>query len=330
MDSWEGRQTLVTGGGGFIGGHLAVALNRAGARVRAFCRYNSRGDPGTLGWFQAADTSGIEVIFGDLRDLESIQHATRGAEVVFHLGAQISIPYSYVNPRDFIETNVGGTLNVAQAAMNAGVRRVLHISTSEVYGDARAWPITESHPVAPRSPYAASKVGADMLMYSLHHSHALAVTIARPFNTYGPHQSVRAIVPTIATQAICGGPLRLGRIDTRRDLTFVRDTVKGLIAIAGTDASLGRTVQIGSGEDVSVNQLVELIGELVGRKLEVEFDPKRVRPADSEIERLVCDHGVATALAGWTPTTDLRTGLAETLAWIGDNLHRYDAAEYAI
>ncbi len=199
---WEGRQTLVTGGGGFIGGHLAIALVRAGARVRALCRYNSRGDRGTLDWFPGSEADAIEVRFGDLRDLESVQDAMTGVEVAFHLGAQIAIPYSYVNPRDFFATNVGGSLNVAQAALTAGVARLVHLSTSEVYGATRTLPIDEAHPLDPRSPYAASKVGADALMASWHASFGLPVVIARPFNTYGPHQSARAIVPTIALQAL--------------------------------------------------------------------------------------------------------------------------------
>lgn len=330
MDSWEGRQTLVTGGGGFIGGHLAVALSRAGARVRAFCRYNSRGDRGTLDWFEPADTAELEIVHGELRDPESVAQAMGGAEVVFHLGAQIAIPYSFANPRDFFETNVGGTLNVAQAALQAGVRRVVHVSTSEVYGDARTLPITEQHPLAPRSPYAASKVGADALMQSFARTYALPVVVARPFNTYGPHQSARAIVPTIVTQALSGGPLRLGSLEPRRDLSFVTDTVSGLLAIAAADCTVGETLQLGSGSDVSIGDLVELIGELIGRRLEVEHDPARVRPADSEVPRLLADHRRVTAVTGWEPAVELRAGLARTLEWTRENQRRYRAQEYAI
>jgi dTDP-glucose 4,6-dehydratase len=318
----------VTGGGGFIGGHLAVALNRAGSRVRVLCRYSSRGDRGTLEWFDRGETDGIEVVHGDLRDPESVELALDGAEVVFHLGAQIAIPYSFVNPRDFFETNVGGTLNVAQAALRSGVRRVVHVSTSEVYGNAESMPITERHPLAPRSPYAASKVGADMLMDSFRASFGLPVAIARPFNAYGPHQSARAIVPTIAVQALSGSRLRLGLLDPRRDLTFVRDTVQGLLAIAIADGAVGRTLQIGSGTDVSVGELVQVIGELVGRELEVELDSERVRPAESEVARLVCDGSATTAVTGWRPSSDLRDGLALTLTWIEDHAHLFDAGEY--
>ena len=319
----------MTGGGGFIGGHLAVALHRGGARVRAFCRYNSRGDRGTLEWFAPADVDGIEVVHGDLRDQESVVEAMTGTEIVFHLGAQIAIPYSLSNPRDFFETNVGGALNVAQAALAAGVQRVVHVSTSEVYGNPDSWPITERHPLAPRSPYAASKVGADMLMESFHRALELPVVIARPFNTYGPHQSARAIVPAILIQALRGPRVRLGLLEPRRDLSFVSDTVSGLLAIGSADGVLGYTLQLGSGTDVSVGELVTLIGELVGHELEVELDPGRVRPAASEVSRLLSDHALVTAMTGWRPQVELSSGLNQTRSWIERNQHRYRAEEYA-
>jgi nucleoside-diphosphate-sugar epimerase len=320
---------LVTGGGGFIGGHLAVALVRAGARVRVLCRYNSRGDRGTLDWFPGPEADTIEVQFGDLRDLESVQRAMKGVEVAFHLGAQIAIPYSYLNPRDFFATNVGGTLNVAQAALGAGVARVVHVSTSEVYGDASTLPITEDHRLAPRSPYAASKAAADMLISSWHASFQLPVVTARPFNTFGPHQSARAIVPTIATQALNGGQVRLGSLAPRRDLTFVSDAVAGLLAIAGAEGVSGGTLQLGTGSDVSIGELVGLVGELTGRELEPELDPERVRPAASEISRLRCDHARTTEMTGWRPVVDLRSGLEQTIEWLRGNRHRYRALEYA-
>jgi nucleoside-diphosphate-sugar epimerase len=327
---WSGRQILVTGAGGFIGGHLAVALNREGARVRGFCRYSSRGDRGTLSWFPPSDTDGIEVVHGDLRDPESVAAATAGIEVVFHLGAQIAIPYSLLNPRDFAETNVLGTLNVAQAALASGVQRLVHVSTSEVYGEVSAWPISEGQALAPRSPYAATKAGADMLIDSFNRALGLPSVTARPFNTYGPHQSARAVVPAIATQALAGGPVRLGRLEPRRDLTFVADTVAGLLAIAAVPDATGRTVQLGSGSDVSVGELVGLVGELVGRELDVELDAARVRPASGEVSRLLCDHSLATALTGWRPQVELREGLAQTVRWLESNQSRYRAGEYAI
>jgi NAD dependent epimerase/dehydratase len=326
---WQGRRVLVTGGGGFIGGHLAVALVAAGASVRALCRYNSRGDRGTLDWFDPGRTAEIEVVFGDLRDPESAQQAMAGIEIAFHLGAQIAIPYSYVNPRDFVMTNVVGTLNVAQAALQADVQRLVQMSTSEVYGEPRTWPITPDHPVSPRSPYAASKAGADLLVQSLHASFDLPVVIARAFNTYGPHQSARAIVPTIATQAVQGDRIKLGALDPRRDLTFVTDTVSGLMAIAAAPDVVHETLQLGSGHDVSIAELVTLIGELTGRELQVELDPQRVRPPDSEVSRLLCDYGATRSLTGWAPSVDLRDGLARTLESIRRDQHRYRAGEYA-
>jgi dTDP-glucose 4,6-dehydratase len=328
VHSWEGQQILVTGGGGFIGGHLAVSLNRAGARVRVLCRYNSRSDRGTLDWFSPAETDGIEVTFGDLRDPESVERTMERIQVVFHLGAQIAIPYSFVNPRDFIETNVGGTLNVAQAAMRAGVERVVHVSTSEVYGQAGALPITENHPLQPRSPYAASKVAADMLMLSFHSGMSLPVVIARPFNTYGPHQSARAVIPTIIIQALQGAEIKLGSLEPRRDMTFVGDTAAGLMAVAGAEGAVGRTLQLGTGSDASVAELVAIVGEIVGRELHVEFDPERVRPADSEIDRLLSDRSALTAMTGWEPEVGLRAGLEQTIAWFRDHPHLY-RVEYA-
>lgn len=330
MTFWEGRRVLVTGAGGFIGGHLATALNREGARVRGLCRYTSRRDRGTLDWFNDAETAGIEVTFGELRDPESVEQAVSTCEIVFHLGAQIAIPYSYVNPRDFVETNVGGALNVAYAALREGVSRVVHVSTSEVYGQAESWPITEHHRLAPRSPYAASKAGADLLMQSFQHAHGLPVVIARPFNTYGPHQSARAVIPTIITQVLAGGSVRLGSLEPRRDLTFVTDTVSGLLALAREDQAAGGVLQLGSGSDISIGELVALIGELVGRDVRIEQDQERVRPPDSEVPRLLSDFSETQALTGWRPQVDLRSGLGQTIAWIQANQHRYRTSEYAL
>ncbi len=326
----EGRRVLVTGAGGFIGGHLAAELVSLGARVRGLVRYNSRNDRGTLGWLDPAISAEVEVVPGELRDIESVSRAVQGVEVVFHLGAQIAIPYSYTNPRDFFEVNALGSLNVAQAALTAGVHRVLHASTSEVYGSAQTVPITEDHPLEPQSPYAASKVAADKLMDSFHRSFELPVTIVRPFNTYGPFQSARAIIPTIVSQALAGGPVRLGSLHPRRDLTFVQDTASGFVAAARADAATGRTLQLGTGETVTIGELVELVGEVMGRDLEVEHEAERVRPAKSEVERLVSNPALATRLTGWRPTVPLREGLGRTIDWIQGNLHRYRVDHYVI
>jgi dTDP-glucose 4,6-dehydratase len=327
---FAGRQVLVTGAGGFIGAHLASALVAEGACVRAFVRYNSRHERGTLDWLDPAIASEIEVISGELRDIESVTQAVRGIELLFHLGAQIAIPYSYVNPRDFFEVNALGSLNVAQAALSAGVRHVLHTSTSEVYGTARSVPITEDHPLEPQSPYAASKVAADKLMDSFHRAFDLPVTIVRPFNTYGPFQSARAIIPTIVTQALAGGPVHLGSLHPRRDLTFVEDTAAGFIAAARAADTVGVTMQLGTGQAVSVAELVELVGEILGRELVVEEDADRVRPAKSEVELLLSDPQLIRERTGWQATVTVRDGLARTIAWIERNLERYRIGQYQI
>jgi NAD dependent epimerase/dehydratase len=324
----EGRQALVTGGGGFIGAHLCAALVAEGARVRALARYNSRDDRGALDWLEREVSGEIEVVLGDLRDPESVTGAVEGAEVVFHLGAQIAIPYSYVNPRDFFETNVLGSLNVAQAALANEVERLVHTSTSEVYGSAVSVPISEDHPLQAQSPYAASKMAADKLMDAFHASFGLPVVVLRPFNTYGPFQSARAVIPTIVSQALAGGPVKLGSLHPRRDLTFVSDTAAGFIAAAGADAVVGRTIQLGTGFDVSIGELVELIGELLGRELDVELEESRVRPPDSEVERLISSPRLARELTGWAPSVELRAGLARTIPWIEANVDRYRTDHY--
>jgi len=326
----RGSSVLVTGGGGFIGGHLCARLVEVGARVRAFARYNSRNDRGTLDWLDPAVAREIDVVLGDVRDVESVGRAIQGTDTVFHLAAQIAIPYSYANPRDFFETNVLGSLNVAEGARAAGVRRVVHTSTSEVYGSARVIPIDEDHPLEPQSPYAASKLGADKLMDSYHRSYDLPVTILRPFNTFGPFQSARAIIPTILSQALTGGRLRLGSLDPRRDLTFVSDTVEGFLAAAVSDAAIGRTLQLGTGTDVSIGELVDLIAGIVGRELRVDHDPSRVRPPKSEVMRLISNPQLALELTGWSCQVSLRDGLARTLDWITANKSRFRTDQYVI
>jgi dTDP-glucose 4,6-dehydratase len=330
MTTLAGRSVLVTGAGGFIGGHLVERLVRDGARVRALCRYNSRNERGTLDWLEPTVTADVEVVLGELRDVESVATAVAGTEVVLHLGAQIAIPYSYVNPRDFLEVNVLGTLNVAQAALQHGVQRVVHTSTSEVYGSAQTVPITEAHPLEPQSPYAASKLAADKLMDSYHRSFELPVCVLRPFNTYGPRQSARAIIPTIISQALVGPTIRLGSLHPRRDLTYVEDTVAGFVAAATRDAAVGRTIQLGTNHDVSVGDLVDMVAKVLGRELTAETDPQRVRPEKSEVERLVAGPFLAAELLGWEPAVDLREGLARTIDWIERNAERYRVDHYVI
>jgi dTDP-glucose 4,6-dehydratase len=243
---------------------------------------------------------------------------------------QIAIPYSYINPRDFIEVNVVGTLNVAQAALRAGVRRVVHTSTSEVYGTARTVPITEEHPLEPQSPYAASKVAADKVIESFHRAFGLPACVLRPFNTYGPRQSARAVVPTIISQALAGDTVRLGALAPRRDLTYVEDTVAGFVAAACAPDAVGRTIQLGTNTDISVAELVGLVGELLGRELQVEIDDRRVRPDGSEVARLMSGPFLARELLGWAPRTGLREGLGATIEWIARNAGRYRARDYVI
>jgi NAD dependent epimerase/dehydratase len=326
----RGTQVLVTGAGGFIGGHLVELLVREGASVRALCRYNSRNERGTLDWIDEAVVSEVDVHLGELRDIESVERAVGGTEVVFHLAAQIAIPYSYVNARDYFETNVLGSLNVAQAALRHGVRRVVHTSTSEVYGTAQTVPITEDHPLEAQSPYSASKIGADKLMDSFHRSHELPVTVLRPFNTFGPRQSARAVIPTIISQALAGDVVRLGSTDPKRDLTYVEDTAAGFVAAARSDAAIGRTVQLGTGEAISVGEIVERVAAVLGKELTVETEEARVRPPQSEVQLLLSDPSRARELLGWEPAIGIDEGLARTIAWIEANASRFRLGDYVI
>jgi len=328
--SVQGRAVLVTGAGGFIGGHLVERLVRDGARVRALVRYNSRNERGTLDWLPPDAVREVEVVLGELRDIESVGRAVAGTEIVFHLGAQIAIPYSFVNPRDYFETNVLGTLNVAQSALAHDVSRIVHTSTSEVYGTARQVPITEDHPLEPQSPYAASKIAADKLIDSYHRSFRLPATVLRPFNTYGPRQSARAVIPTIISQALAGDVLRLGSLDPRRDLTFVTDTVDGFVRAALAPEAIGRTVQLGTERDVSVGDIVRVVGEVLGRELTVKQDADRIRPEASEVMRLVSSPRVASELLGWSAQVDLQEGLRRTIEWIEGSRERFRTEHYVI
>jgi dTDP-glucose 4,6-dehydratase len=327
---WQDRLVLVTGAGGFIGSHLVEELVERGARVRAFVRYNSRGDWGFIGALAPQVQERVEVVAGDLRDANAVADAIRGAATVFHLGAMVSIPYSYVHPREVAETNVLGTLNVLAAARDLGVERVVHTSTSEVYGTAQYVPIDEKHPLVGQSPYSASKIGADQLAESFYRSYDLPVAIARPFNTYGPRQSARAVIPTIISQAIAGERIFIGARHPTRDLNFVRDTVRGFVQVAECDAAVGQVVNLGCGRETSVGDLVDLIVKLVGRRVEVTFDATRVRPDRSEVGRLVADNKRARELLGWAPQTDLEEGLRRTIQWISEHASLYRPREYAV
>lgn len=314
--TFDRQQVLVTGAGGFIGSHLCERLVQAGARVRAFVRYNSRGDTGLLADIEPHTRAAIEVVAGDLRDYEAVRQAIDGCDIVFHLGALIAIPYSYLHPREVTEVNVLGTLNVLQAARAAGTKRVIHTSTSEVYGTAESPKITEHHRLQGQSPYAASKIAADKLVESFHRSYGLPTVTVRPFNTYGPRQSMRAVIPTIVAQAIRGPRIRIGSLTATRDFTFVTDTADGFIAAARADAVLGEEFNLGTDSEITVGEVIEHVARLLGRPLSPEVETDRLRPSASEVYRLRSDNSKAAARLGWRPTVPFDTGLAAVIEWV--------------
>lgn len=330
MSEWTGRRVLVTGAGGFIGSQLTETLVRNGANVRAFVRYNSRGDAGLLRQLPANVVRELDVTAGDLRDTAAIDRAVAGVDIVFHLGAIISIPYSYKHPMETAETNFMGTLNVLLACRTHGVERLVHTSTSEVYGTAQFTPMDESHPLQGQSPYSASKIGADKLVESFYRSYNLPAVTVRPFNTYGPRQSARAVIPTIITQALTGDCIRLGALDARRDFTYVRDTVSGFLRAADAPEVLGQEVNLGTGADIAVGELAEQIIRLVGRPVTIAVESERLRPEKSEVMRLLSDNGLARRVLGWEPVYSLDEGLRETIAWIADHLDFYHVGRYEI
>jgi dTDP-glucose 4,6-dehydratase len=327
--SWEGRRVVVTGAAGFIGSHLTEQLLGLGARVSAFVRYNSRNDDGLLEPM-AAEQDELRIVRGDVRDLDTISGLVDDAEIVFHLAALVGIPYSYVHVGEVVGVNVLGTLNVLTAAKEARAERVVIASTSEVYGSARTVPMDESHPKQPQSPYAGSKVGSDALALSFHAAFGLPVTVVRPFNTYGPRQSDRAIIPTIISQALVGDDVVLGNLSPRRDFTYATDTAAGFIAAAASQRSVGEELNLGTGSDVSVGELAERIGALLGRELRIQESQERVRPPTSEVDRLVSDNSKARELAGWEPHVSLDEGLSRTITWIQSNPELYDPTSYRI
>jgi NAD dependent epimerase/dehydratase len=319
--------SLVTGAAGFIGSHLCENLTRNGERVRAFIHYNSRN---YWGWLEQSDyRDQIEVMAGDLRDLDSVLHAVDGTDKVYHLGALIGIPYSYESPLAYVRTNIEGAYNVLEAARRTGVGRVLITSTSEVYGTALYVPIDEKHPLQPQSPYSASKIGADNLALSYHLSFGLPVVIARPFNTFGPRQSSRAVIPTIATQLLSGiREISLGNLAPRRDLTYVEDTVEAMRLISRENQFIGKVVNIGSQKDISVGEIFEKLCTLLKCPATVRSQPERVRPDKSEVMRLLCDASLLKTVTGWVPRYSLDEGLEKTVAWLKDHLMLYKPDTY--
>ena len=328
--NWKNKNVLLTGAGGFIGSHLAERLVYLGANVKAFVRYNSRNDCGQLEYLPENILSKITVIAGDLRDPDAVRDAVVDTDIIFHLGSLIAIPYSYVHPMEVIDTNVLGTTNVLMAAKDNDVEKIIHTSTSEVYGTARYVPIDEKHPLQGQSPYSASKIGADMIAYSFCTSFKLPVAIIRPFNTYGPRQSARAVTPTIITQALAKKVIQLGSLHPTRDLTFVTDTIEGFIKVAEEEKSIGEVINIGSGFEISVGDLAEKIVKLSQSKAKIETDKKRIRPKDSEVERLWADCTKARKLLGWQPQMKLDDGLKRTITWISDHIDEYKVGMYTI
>ena len=329
------NRILVTGADGFIGSHLTEALVRRGEQVRAFVQYNSFNSWGWLDHCDPAVKGGFEVFAGDVRDPHGVREAMKGCDAVLHLAALIAIPYSYHSPAAYVDTNVTGTLNILQAARDAGVRRLVQTSTSEVYGTAQVVPIREDHRLQGQSPYAATKIAADQLAYSFHASFGLPVVIARPFNTYGPRQSARAVIPTIIGQIAAGQRrIRLGAVSPTRDFNYVADTVAGFIAALDSGEGLGEVVNFGSNFEVSIGETAALIAEVMGVDLEIETDEARLRPGNSEVERLWADNAKAQRLFGWTPAyagrEGLRRGLQETVDWFRrpENLRGYKTDIY--
>ncbi len=325
---WDEKIVLVTGAGGFIGSHLTERLINMGAHVKAFVRYNSRNDWGLLEMFAKETKEKIDIIMGDIRDANAVNEAVKDVDIVFHLGAIIAIPYSYLHPRETVETNIIGTLNVLKAGLDNSIERIVNTSTSEVYGTAQYVPIDEKHPLQGQSPYSASKIGADKIAESFFRSYDLPVVTIRPFNTYGPRQSARAVIPTIITQALTSDIVHIGSLHPKRDFTYIDDTVNGFIKIAETDGIFGDVINIGSNSEISIGTLVDKIRSITGRDFEVKTDDSRIRPEKSEVQRLSADNRKARELIAWEPKVSLDEGLTSTVKWISENIDIYKAEIY--
>jgi dTDP-glucose 4,6-dehydratase len=325
------KQALVTGAGGFAGSHLVDRLLRDGWCVRAFVRYTSAGLAGWLDRDPPAARADVEVVAGDVRDEQAVRDAMVGVDTVFHLAALVGIPYSYQHPREVVDTNVTGTLNVLTAARDHGVRRVVHASTSEVYGSAVRVPMDEDHPLQAQSPYAASKIGAEKLVESFHASFGVPTVVMRAFNMFGPRQSQRAVIPVVVSQALSGRTIRLGNTSARRDFTFVGDTMDAFVRAAATPAAVGQVFNVGTGRDIAVGDLARLVASLAGRAdIDIETDEIRFRPEQSEVNRLCADSRRALDVLGWTPRLSLEDGLRATLEWFGAHRGHENPAVYAV
>jgi NAD dependent epimerase/dehydratase len=326
----RGRKILVTGAGGFIGSHVTEYLLGNGADVTAFLRYTSTGAIGHLASLNSDTRRMLSLVYGDIRNRDDAVRAVSGNDIIIHLAAQIAIPYSYISPADFLNVNAVGTLNVLEAGREARVKRIVHLSTSEVYGSAQYVPIDEQHPLVAQSPYAASKIAADKIAESFHRSFGTPVVIARPFNTYGPRQSARAVIPTIILQALRGKTIRLGNIDTRRDLNYVGDTATALVRMALSSKNVGLQFNIASGKDYSIAELVEFVADILGRNLTIKSDRRRIRPKGSEVTRLQGDGSRAVRSFRLGRRTDIKTGLKKTIAYYEANIATFSVEDYQV
>jgi NAD dependent epimerase/dehydratase len=328
---WQNKRVLITGADGFIGSHLTERLTQEGAKIRAFVYYNSFGRWGWLDELPSDLSEKIEIFLGDIRDSNRVMEAVKGQEVVFHLASLIAIPYSYHAPDSYVQTNINGTLHVINACRQIQVERIVHTSTSEVYGTAQYVPIDEKHPLQGQSPYSATKIGADMLAESFHRSFGLPIAIMRPFNTYGPRQSARAVIPTILGQLYEGAKyIKLGALHPTRDFNYVHDIVSAFLAVAETEAAIGRVINVGSGREISIGDLVETLFRITGKKAEVICEKERLRPERSEVDRLSCDSSIVRNLTGWKPIHSLEKGLEITAQWVEHNIHRFRSKVYNI
>lgn len=325
---WCGKKVLVTGAGGFIGSHLVERLVELGAETRAFVHYNALG---SWGWLDhSLVRKDIEVVAGDVCDQDSVRRAMRESELVFHLAALIAIPYSYYAPLSYVRTNVEGTLNIMKVACDQNIERVVHTSTSEVYGTARYVPIDEAHPLQGQSPYSASKIGADKIAEAFHASFGIPVVTVRPFNTFGPRQSARAVIPTIISQCLAGKLVKLGNLHPTRDLNYVSNTVDGFLLAAETPSAVGNTINLGSGQEISVGDLAKKISRLIDKSIKIECEEERVRSENSEVGRLLADNKLARSLLGWEPKVGFEDGLKRTIGWIRENMERYNHSAYNV
>lgn len=329
--SWNERKVLVTGADGFIGSHLVEELVCRGAQVKAFVYYNSFNSWGWLDTISKSTLSKIEVFSGDIRDPNGVLEAAKKIDVIFHLAALIGIPFSYHSPDSYVDTNIKGTLNILQAAKQLNIKKIVHTSTSEVYGTAQYAPIDEDHPINPQSPYAATKSAADSLALSFYRSFDLPVAILRPFNTFGPRQSARAIIPTIISQIYSGKKsIKLGNLDVTRDLNYVGDTVDAFIKVAENAKSTGEVFNAGTGEEISIGGLADLIQDITKKKVKIIVDKQRIRPAKSEVDRLICDATKIRSICGWKTQKSLKQGLKETCRWVKANLNQYKTDIYNV